>query len=116
MGILDWLGSLFTGKQPKPQRHDADVFYFFIRLERSEEVVRVRLDLNRDLTPEDYDDASISGYFCVKSIYGPHSRRRAQAILRFDRAKALAETTVEGGTLSTEEAWRVYEASLQPGS
>ncbi len=88
------------GKSSKARRSKGDRgIYFYIRLEKGEEIVELRLDPQHDLAP-DYETGT---YFSNKTIIGPKTIERAQATFYFDENKRFDRADISGGTLVEEE-------------
>jgi hypothetical protein len=85
--------------------------YFYVKLDRSGEIVRVRLDLSREINP-DYEQG---GFVSHKSIIGPRTFLRAEATFRFDEARRLVDWEVAGGSPSTQQEWETQEAASGQG-
>lgn len=98
MGFFDRLKGLFSGQPDEPRD---DGIYLYVRLERSGEVVRLRLSPRHELVP-DYEGG---GFSSRKLIVGPQSLSRADATFRFDEGRNLVSWEIEGGELVTEEEW-----------
>ncbi len=101
MGIIESLKKALRGGGESPQRDGG--LYYYVRLDRSGEVVKIRLDPQHDLAP-DYQNG---GYFSNKAIIGPESIERADATFYFDEKKSFTRADIHGGELSDEEAYRV---------
>jgi hypothetical protein len=76
--------------------------YVYVKLNRSDEVVELRLTPQHELVP-DYEQG---GYISRKTIVGPNSYARAEATFRFDDNRTLVSAQIDGGELSTAEAYR----------
>src|SRR5438046_2983190 len=96
---MGFLKKLFGGGSAAPQ--DGGM-YFYIKLNRTEEIVRLRLATDRELNPEDEGD----GYVSHKLIVGPKSFKRSEATFYFDANRQYTNAEVEGGELTTEAAWQ----------
>lgn len=97
MGFVDQLKKLF-GSQPGRQPDQG--LYIYVKLERTGEVVRLRLSPQHELNSDE-----AGGYVSHKSIIGPRTFGRAEATFRFDERRALVDTEITGGTLATREEW-----------
>src|SRR5574341_1630331 len=104
MGIFDRLRELFTGSDREPSDEG---IYTYIKLDGSGEVVRVRLSPGQELNP----DYEAGGYITRKTIIGPRSFRRAEALFRFDESRRLIATEVEGGSVGTQQEWEAQAAA-----
>ena len=83
--------------------------YFYIRLDKSGEIVKIRLDPRHDLAPE-YKEGT---YFSNKAIIGPKSIERADATFYFDEKRSFDHADIQGGELTDEES---YNAQQESGS
>ncbi|MGF1503677.1 MAG: hypothetical protein GYB64_09260 [Chloroflexi bacterium] len=92
---------LFGGGEPE----DSGV-YVYVKLHGADEIVRLRLEPKHELIPDD------DGFYSRKSIVGPDSFKRAQATFYFNRDYKLVRAKIEGGDLSTEDAWQAYLESI----
>jgi hypothetical protein len=106
MGLRRALSRLFGGNQPGP---DDSGLYYYVRLQRGGEIVRLRLDPRYDLTP-DYDSG---GYVARKTVTGPRTYRRAEVQFRFDSTRRLVGWDAEGGELAPESDW-IAQQSVGP--
>lgn len=111
MGLFAKLKDIFSrtggGKQP------ADTgIYLYVRVKRSGEIVRLRLEPQYELVP-DYD---AGGFVSRKTVVGPRSFQRAEAEFRFDAGRRLTGCDISGGELVDEAAWQAQEnaARTQP--
>ena len=86
--------------------------YLYIKLDRTGEVVRLRLTPEHELLP-DYDEG---GYYTHKSIVGPMTFSRAQAVFRFDQGKKLVSWDIDGGELVTAEDWESPREEEETGA
>jgi hypothetical protein len=76
--------------------------YFYVKLERSGEIVELRLIPGQELVP-DYNTGT---YFTRKAIIGPRSFERAEATFHFDNQRRFDRAEISGGELTDEEAYR----------
>ncbi|RKX79521.1 MAG: hypothetical protein DRP87_02845 [Spirochaetes bacterium] len=97
MGIFDSIKKIFTSEG---ESKDAGK-YFYIRLDRSGEIVRIRLTPEHELVP-DYKQGIFS---CRKVITGPESFEQAEAVFFFDERKQFTNAEISGGTLSDRESY-----------
>jgi len=86
--------------------------YFYVKSNRSGEVVQVRLHRENDLSLTDDE----TGYFVRKLIVGQKSFDRIEAEFYFDRAKHFVSAEVNGGTLVEREDYDAYLAASAPKS
>ncbi len=108
MGLFGKLKDLLGGSGPGVQGGDAGL-YLYVKLDRTGEVVRLRLEPQQELVP----DYEAGGYFSHKSVVGPLTFARAEATFRFDDSRRLTGWDITGGELADEAAWEAQQA--QPG-
>lgn len=101
MGLFNGLKKLFSGGEEGDKG-----IYVHVKLARSGEVVRLRLQPGHDLN-RDYDSG---GFTSHKTIIGPKSFERADAIFRFDGNYALVDGEIIGGEVVDEAVWADSEA------
>jgi hypothetical protein len=99
---MGFLKKLFGGDANATQ--DGGI-YVYIRLARSAEIVRLRIDPAHELNASDD-----GGFITRKHIIGPRSFQRAEAVFMFSDAKHLLNTEVDGGEAVTEEEWLAQES------
>ena len=100
MGLFDSLKKAFGGGEPRDEG-----LYFYIKPDRTDEIVRLRLEPKYDLN-RDYD---AGGYVSRKEIVSPRKFKRASATFRFDENRKLVEWDIVGGQLVTEEEWQAQQ-------
>lgn len=101
MGLFDSLKKAFGGgREPSDEG-----LYFYVQPDRTDEIVRLRLEPKYDLNP-DYD---AGGYVSRKEIVSPRTFKRASAVFRFDQNRKLVEWDITGGVLVTEEEWQAQQ-------
>ena len=98
------------GGAPRPAG-DATGEYFYIRPDGCDEVVRVRIDRNNDLSLAD-DNQTL---FIRKSVRGKSYKcRPVELEATFDANRRLQHAEVTGGTLVTQadyDAWQAGQAA-----
>ena len=107
MGFFDKLKEVFTGGGGG--RSADSGIYLHIKLDRTGEIVRLRLDPQYELVP-DYDQEGGS-YRTHKSVVGPRTFDRAEAVFFFDASRRLVNSEIEGGVLVEQEAFDAQEAA-----
>lgn len=111
---MGWLQRLFGGRGRDSSSGDPHGLYVYVRCGRCQEAVRVRVNLSNDLSEQMADDDSdqVVGYVAEKGVVGNNFMcgQTMRLYLTFDRARRLTDTKVEGGTLITEEDYRVAAA------
>lgn len=91
------LAEIFGGGERQPAD---DGIYIHVKLHNKGEIVRLRLTPQAELVP-----AEDGGYKSHKSIVGPLTYERAEAVFHFDSRQNLVSANITGGELSTEEAY-----------
>lgn len=108
MGVaVGFLKNLFGGGDRQGRIDDAGV-YVYVRLARSGEVVRLRLNPEHEFVP----DPDQGGYTTHKTIVGPRSFNRADAVFHFDEQHGLVSADIDGGELADEAAWQAQQADV----
>lgn len=109
---MDFIKRLFGGGGDDNDGADRSGLYFYVRPKGCQEVVRVRIDSNNDLSLAD-DNTT---YYVRKVVRGTTYKctREAELELFFGADRRLTETTVSRGDLVTQadyEEWvRFMEA------
>lgn len=90
---------------------DKDGLYYYVKPNGCTEIVRVRINVNNDLSLE--DDGK--GYFVRKSVRGTTYKctRTAELLLSYDSNRRLQNTEIEGGTLVTRDDYDQWVASQE---
>lgn len=108
---MNFLKKLFT---PTPASSPMQTYY--VRPRGCPDVIQVRINTYNDLTLTD----DFEGYFINKTVSGAHRCfNRAELQLRFDKNRALLESSVVGGELvqlTDYEAWQATLASSKAES
>lgn len=102
---MAFLKKMFGGGDKPPKDNG---IYIYVKLKRSNEVVSLRLDPQHELNL----DPDKAGYFSKKHIVGPQTYQRAEATFYFNEEKKLVDASIDGGELSTQEA---YDAQFSTG-
>jgi len=110
MGFFGKLKDMFSGGNSAPT--DSGI-YLHIKLDRGGEIVLLRLDPQHELVPN-YDTGS--GYQTHKSIIGPRSFARAEAVFHFDASRHLEAADIDGGALVDADAYEAQEAARSTAS
>lgn len=105
MGFFDRLKNALGGSSQPPQD---DGIYLYVKLDRTGEIVKLRLTPQHELVPN-YDQG---GYFTRKSIVGPRKFERAEATFTFDESRQLVNADISGGALVDEAAWQAQQEAL----
>jgi len=91
--------------------------YLYVRCDRCQDIVRVRINLANDLQQEFVENSDdVAGYSLTKGIVDSKCFRPMTLTMRFDRRRNELERSVEGGTLVDQEAWETLRASRQQTS
>ena len=101
---MEFLRKLFGGG--RGQAGDAEGMYYYIRGDRSGEVVEVRLHRFNDLSLSD----DMAGYYTRKLIVGQTTFERMEAEFFFDKNRKLTSAQVQGGTLVDRDAYEARHA------
>lgn len=107
---MDFLKRLFGGG--RRSGGDAEGLYFYVRAQRTGEVIQVRIHRFNDLSLMDSD----GGYFTRKVIVGTKSFDRLEAEFYFDRNRKFVSCDVTGGELVEREDYEAYLAGQASGS
>lgn len=102
---MAFLKKMFSGGNKGPVDNG---IYVYVKLDRSGEVVSLRLDPQHELNA----DLDAGGYFSKKHIVGPVSYARAVATFYFDQSKALTSSSIDGGSLSDKETYDAQFTSV----
>lgn len=105
MGFFDRLKGMFSGGDSGPADNG---IYLYVKLDRSGEIVRLRLDPQHELVP-DYEGGS--GYRTHKSVVGPRTFARAEAVFRFNSSRNLEGAEIDGGSLVDAADYEAQEAA-----
>lgn len=91
---------------------DPNGMYFYVRPRGCEEVVRVRLDRNNDLSLTDAGDA----LWAHKYVRGTTCFQQVELDLYFDSSRQLTNSEVQGGALVSEADYRAWIEKQGDGS
>jgi hypothetical protein len=107
---MDFFKKLFGGGS-RSGGADRVGLYFYIKPNGCEEIVRVRIDSNNDLSMADDN----STYFVNKTVRGSTYKctRSAELELSFDSNRRLQNTEVTGGALVTKEDYDAWVAAQE---
>jgi hypothetical protein len=104
---VDFFKRLFGGGGGEPR--DKDGLYFYIRNNRTGEVIQVRIHKYNDLSRTEDNQ----GFFVRKLIVGEQSFDRIEAQFCFDKRYNLASHEISGGDLVDYEAYEAHLADQQ---
>ncbi len=106
---MNFLRNLFGGGA-KNTETDGRGLYLYVRPHRCEDVVRVRIDMNNDLSLNDEG----SGYWVRKMVSSSNYKcAQVELNLHFTMNRQLNETEVQGGTIVTREDYNQWTAAQQ---
>ncbi|MEP7293390.1 MAG: hypothetical protein ABI835_16520 [Chloroflexota bacterium] len=106
---MDFLKKLFGGGGGASSG-DAKGIYYYVKPKGCEEVVRVRIDRNNDLSLS--DDGKT--YWVHKVAMGSKCFQRAEIDFYFSSSRQLSNTEVSGGDLVTQADYDAWLGSQQP--
>ena len=99
---MDFLKKLFGGMS---SGSDAGLYYY-VRPTGSQEVVRVRINRNNDLSATDEGN----GFWVHKVVMGTKSFQRVELDLYFNQNRQLTKSEVSGGELVKEADYNAWVA------
>lgn len=100
---MDFLRRLFGGSQPNGA--DDGAIHLYVRCNRCQSPVHVRVDARNDLIADYGDDDNATGYTLHKEIMDSRCFRIMRAEITYDRGRREVERTIEGGTYITKEEY-----------
>ncbi len=109
---MEFLKKLFGGSSTSgTSGGDRNGMYFYVKPRGCDEVVRVRIDMNNDLSLAD----SGNDYFVIKTVRGTSYKctRSAELHLQFGGDRRLRNSEVSGGDLVKKEDYDAWLASGQ---
>lgn len=113
---MDFLKRLFGGggsswSGSSTRAGDPNGLYFYVQPDGCDEIVRVRIDRNNDLSLSDSGDS----YIIHKNVRGVKCRQNVDLTLTFDSSRRLRESEVTHGTLVAAAAYEAWAASSSEG-
>jgi hypothetical protein len=105
---MDFLKKLFGGGSSRGG--DARGIYFYVKPKGCDEIVRVRIDRNNDLSLA--DDGKT--FWVHKVVMGTKCFQRAELDIHFNQNRQLSGSEVSGGDLVQEADYQAWIASQQP--
>lgn len=102
---MNFFKRLFSGGVPRGS--DNDGLYLYIKPDRCDEVIRLRVNLMNDLS---FNDDS-TGLLARKVVRGTKCFTPVELDLYFNLQRKMTEHTIKGGALVTVEEWKAWEAS-----
>lgn len=103
---MDFLKKLFGGGGSDNDGADRTGLYFYVRPKGCQEVIRVRIDANNDLSLADDN----STYYVRKVVRGTTYKctREAELELFFDAGRRLSNTQVTSGDLVAKDDYEEW--------
>jgi hypothetical protein len=98
---MNLLRRLFGGDAPPGD----SAIHLYVRCDRCNAPVHVRVDPRNDLVIEYGDDDDASGYRLIKEIMDSRCFRLMRAEIEYDRGRRELSRTLEGGTFITKEEY-----------
>ncbi len=107
---MNFLKNLFGGGNGQSGEVDGRSFYLYVQPNRCDDVIRVRVDLNNDLSQN--DDGS--GYWVRKMVSsGNYKCAQVEVNLYFDNGRRLQEKETQGGQVVTREDYDRWQETQQ---
>lgn len=107
---MNFLKNLFGGQGANREEGGGHALFFYVRLARCGDVVRVRVDLNSELSLND----DSSGYWVRKLVSNSNYHcGRAELTLYFDTNRRLLNSEISGGELVNREAFDQWQAGQE---
>jgi hypothetical protein len=106
---MDFLKKLFSGGGSSGTSGDSRGIYFYVRPKGCEEVVRVRIDRNNDLSLS--DDGK--NHWVHKVVMGSKCFQRAELDVYFNSNRQMTSSEVSGGDLVKQADYDAWVASQQ---
>jgi hypothetical protein len=89
---------------------DASGMYFYVKLHRCGDIVRVRVDMNNELSQNDES----SGYWVRKLVSnGNYKCTRGEITLYFDSNRKMTNSEIQGGQLVGKDEYDSWMAQQQ---
>lgn len=105
---MNFLKKLFGGSSAGDR--DGSGMYFYVKLLRCEDIIRVRVDMNNELSLN--DDAT--GYWVRKMVSGSNYKcSHAELNVYFDMNRKLQNSEVQGGQLVKREDYESWTSKQQ---
>ncbi len=101
MGLLDWLGNLFSSGERQ------DAYWVHVRCAECGELLRTRVDLSHDLTAQYDSNDRTEGYFTRKALIGSGPCfNQVDVEIQFDAHRRPVDHQIQGGELISEEEYQ----------
>lgn len=108
---MNILKKLFGGGDGSRISSDASGMYLYFKLHRCGDIVRVRIDMNNELSQSDEGD----GYWVRKLVSnGNYKCTTAEVTVYFDANRKMSNSDVQGGQLVTKDDYDAWMAAQQP--
>ncbi len=104
MNFIRQLTGLFSGKSTSSG--DDVGLYYYVRCNRCQEVIRVRINPMNDLSATDDN----GGWFTHKTIVGKRCYNRIEATFNYNKDRKLVDTEITGGTVVDQAAYDADQA------
>ena len=102
---MNFLKNLFGGGENKNTERDGRALFVYVQPHRCDDIIRVRVDLNNDLSLNDEN----SGYWVRKMASSSNYKcAHVELTLHFDQNRRLRETDIQGGRLATHEDYEAW--------
>ncbi len=109
---MNFLKKLFGGASDGVER-DNRAAYFYVQPHRCEDVLRVRIDMNNDLSLTDDN----SSYWVRKLVSSSNYKcNQVELTLTFDTNRRLIDSQIQGGTMVDREAYDAWMSQQAPQS
>ncbi len=103
MGLLDSIKAIFTGGGAASDR---GALYLYIRCNRCQDVVRLRVNLANELQQEFGEADGVEGYSLRKGVVDGRCFRPIELRMRFDSRRRELSRELEGGEFVGPEAYQ----------
>jgi hypothetical protein len=105
---MDFFKKLFGGGASGSGDSDHAGIYFYVKSNHCDEIVRLRIDRNNDLSLNDEG----KGYWVRKMAHGTNFRCRwpVEVTLYFDSNRKFQDSELQGGTLVSAEEYEAWAA------
>ena len=105
---MNFLKKIFGGSSAG--NRDGSGMYFYVKLQRCEDIIRVRVDMNNELSLND----DSSGYWVRKLVSGSNYKcSHAELNVYFDMNRNLQNSEVQGGQLVKREDYENWMSKQQ---
>jgi hypothetical protein len=107
---MNILKKLFGGGDGSREASDASGMYLYVRLHRCNDVVRVRIDMNNELSQSDEGD----GYWVRKLVSnGNYKCPKGEMTVYFDANRKMSSSDIQGGQLVGKDEYDSWMAQQQ---